>query len=120
MQSIAKLILVATAVLLLGADGPGDAKPADNPAKDVKDATITREQAFRDLDGPLLQIRLAAPGSGVVVRIASTQWGKDKEGLALLPLFSDAVELSLEVRTATDADLAVLETFKDSQDSTTK
>ena len=64
MQSIAKLILVATAVLLLGADGPGDAKPADNPAKDVKDATITREQAFRDLDGPLLQDPPCGPRIG--------------------------------------------------------
>ena len=36
----------------------------------------------------------------------------------MLPLFSDAVELSLEVRTATDADLAAIETLKGTQHST--
>ena len=113
MKRTAKTFLLTAAILLLaGADGPKDAKtPAPDAPKDAAKVPLTREQTVRAVCGPWSTIHPAFPSPGVRIEIRESGRGKEKGAMALLPLFPETVELSVETP-VTDADLIQIQGLK--------
>ena len=112
MKRTAKTLLTAAILLLAGADGPKDAKTTSPEApKDASKPLLTREQTVRAVYGQSFKVRALVPGPGVRIDIYDSQKGKEKEAMALLPLFPDTVELVVRIP-VTDADLVHLQGLK--------
>ena len=110
MLGTAKLILVVSAVLLLGADGPGAAKPPADAPKDAAKPPMTREEALRGLQDANFTVKRAWPGPGVELR-TSDPGPRGRKAMVLLPLVPDVVVLQLSLRQATDDDLVSLQSM---------
>ena len=107
MRVTAHVILLLTAVLLLGADGPGGANPsATAPPKDAARPPMTREEAIDALKGLGVKVASAPHGMGVNVEMRGSP--KAKQAMDLLPAISDLREVRLVAIPVADADLACL------------